>query len=68
MKMYVNVVANPFFAVSGGDGRFEIRNLPAGTYTISALHEKLGEKTAKITVRDGEVAKVDFTFSPADQK
>jgi hypothetical protein len=68
MKMYVNVVWHPFFAVSAEDGSFEIRNLPAGAYTIAALHEKLGEKTAKITVRAGEAAKVDLTFSPADQK
>jgi hypothetical protein len=68
MKMYVNVVPHPFFAVSGDDGGFEIRNLPAGTYTIAALHEKLGEKTAKITVRDGEAANVELTFSLSDQK
>lgn len=68
MKMYVNVVSHPFFSVSADGGSFEIRNLPVGTYTIAALHEKLGEKTAKITVRDGEAVKLDFTFSAADQK
>lgn len=69
MKMYLNIAAHPFFAVSGTDGAFTIRNLPAGTYTVAALHEKLGEKTQKITVKEkGETVKVDFAFSAADVK
>jgi hypothetical protein len=30
MKMYLNVVDSPFFAVSGPDGRFQIKGLPPG--------------------------------------
>src|SRR5262249_19543736 len=34
MKMYVNVVKSPFFAVTSTDGKYEIKGLPPGDYTI----------------------------------
>jgi plastocyanin len=63
MKAYVNVAANPFYAVSDANGNFEIKGLPPGQYTIAAAHEALGEQTQKITVgpKDSKVA--DFTFA-----
>ncbi len=35
---------------SGKDGKFKISGLPPGTYEVEAWHEKLGVKTAKVTV------------------
>jgi plastocyanin len=64
MKMYLNVSSHPFFSVSGQDGGYVIGSLPPGTYTIAALHEKLGEKTQQLTIsKPGETVNVDFTFS-----
>jgi hypothetical protein len=60
--MYLNVVDNPFFAVTGPDGHFEINGLPPGDYTIAAIHEQLGEQTMKITVAPKEAKQVAFTF------
>ncbi len=63
MQAWMAVMPNPFFAVTGPDGKFEIKNIPAGTYEIEAWHEKLGTKTATITVTDGAAQTIDFTFS-----
>ena len=64
MKMYVNVVENPFFAVSDDQGRFAISGLPPGEYTIEAIHEKLGTQSAKVRVEPHRGAVAEFTFKP----
>jgi plastocyanin len=63
MQAYVAVMAHPYFDSTADDGRFEIRNLPAGTYEIEAWHERLGTQTATVTVEDGGSATSDFTFT-----
>jgi plastocyanin len=63
MKAYVTVLAHPYFAVSGADGSFAIKNLPPGEYTLAAVHEKFGEQTMKIKVGAKESAKAEFVFS-----
>jgi hypothetical protein len=62
MSSYINVVKNPFYAVSGDDGSFAIKNLPAGTFTLEAWHEKLGAQTQQVTVTDGQALDVTFNF------
>ncbi len=62
-KAYVAVMDHPFFAVSDEGGRFEIRGLPAGTYTLVVWHEYLGEQELEITVAPGEIRHADFTFA-----
>jgi plastocyanin len=62
MKMYINVVKSPFYAVTGPDGKFEIKGLPPGDYTIAFVHEKLGEQDQKVTVAPKEAKTVDQTF------
>ena len=64
MKMYLNVLPHPYFAVSGTDGTFEIKDLLPGEYTLAAMHEKFGEQTVKIIVAPKEKVKSDFTFAP----
>lgn len=66
-KAYVAVMDHPFFAVSDESGKFEIRGLPPGTYTLVVWHERLGEQELQITVNPGEIRNADFTFD-ADKK
>jgi len=63
MQAWMAVMPHPFFAVTGPDGKFEIKNVPAGTYTIEAWHEKLDSKTVTVIVKDGMAQRIDFTFS-----
>jgi plastocyanin len=65
MKMYINVVKSPFFAVTDKDGKYEIKGLPPGDYTIAFVHEKLGEQVQKVTVAPKETKTVDQSFKAA---
>lgn len=62
MSAFVGVLPHSFFSVTGVEGTFEIKDLPAGEYTLEAWHEKYGVQTQKVTVGEGP-ANVDFTFS-----
>jgi len=62
MAGYVVVNKNPFFAVSK-DGKFEIKNVPAGSYQIEAWQEKLGTQKADVKVEEGKSADVKFSFA-----
>lgn len=61
MRSYIAVFKHPYFAVTGKDGSFELKNLPAGNYTVTVWHGKLGTQSQQITVA-GQPGKLDFTF------
>jgi Polysaccharide lyase family 4, domain II len=62
MNAYVGVVNHPYFAVTESGGRFELKNVPPGTYTIEAWHEKLGAQTQTVTLGEKESKEMSFTF------
>lgn len=67
MRAYIGVVGHPFYAVTGPDGKFEIKGVPPGTYTLVAWHERFKEKTlANVTVAASETkGEQNFTFEAA---
>ena len=64
MNAFVNVSATRFFAVSDAEGHFDLRGLPPGEYVIGAVHEKMGEKTMRVTVISNQTANAEFGFAP----
>ncbi len=62
MKMYINVVKSPFYAVTDKDGKYEIKGLPPGDYTLAFVQEKLGEQDQKVTLAAKDNKTVDQGF------
>ncbi|HVR43534.1 MAG TPA: carboxypeptidase regulatory-like domain-containing protein [Thermoanaerobaculia bacterium] len=62
MNSYMGVLPHPYFGTSDTQGAFRIANLPPGTYTLEAWHEKYGTQTQQLTVGPNEQKEVSFTF------
>jgi plastocyanin len=65
MNAYVGVLPHPYFAVTSGGGKFELTNVPAGTYVVEAWHEKLGTQTQNVTLGEKESKELSFAFKAA---
>jgi plastocyanin len=65
MSAYAGVLEHPYFAVTPPTGSFELKQLPAGTYTLEAWHEKLGTQTQTVTIGENDKKDVTFTFKTA---
>jgi hypothetical protein len=53
------VAANPYYALTGDDGSYEIKDVPAGTYTIATWHQAAGPLSQSVTVPAGGTATFD---------
>ena len=62
MKSYMAVLPHPYHSVSQMNGTFSIANLPPGSYTLVAWHEKYGQQEQQVTVGPKEQKQVAFTF------
>jgi len=60
MSGYVVVVPTPYFAVTDKDGNFEIKNVPAGKYTMKTWSED-GKPTTQAVDLSGATATVELT-------
>jgi plastocyanin len=67
MTAFVVVTDNPYFAVTGADGRFSIPGVPAGTYRVEAWHERFGVKSSLVRVGEDGTARVAFSYRPEDR-
>ncbi len=63
MRAYAGVLPHPAFAVTGPDGRFEIKGLPPGAYTLSVWHERLGVSEQAVTLAVREEKTVPFVIT-----
>jgi plastocyanin len=62
MNAYVGVLDHPYFATTGDDGKFELKTLPPGTYTVEAWQEKLGTSDQMVTIGSSETKEINFVF------
>lgn len=72
MKAWVRVFDHPYFAVTGPDGKFEIKNAPAGKYNIVIWQEGQGwvngGRTGQtITIPSGGTVEVDAQVKPEEK-
>ncbi|MGE0131534.1 MAG: carboxypeptidase regulatory-like domain-containing protein [Blastocatellales bacterium] len=62
MHAWIGAVAHPYFAVTGADGSFQLRNAPPGKYTIEAWHEQLGRQEQQTTLAPSGKSEIVFKF------
>ena len=62
MRAWVAVFDHPYFAVTGPDGAFSMKDVPPGTYKLAFWHEKLGRKVQTVTVTAKAEAKASVDF------
>jgi plastocyanin len=66
MFAYVTVADSPFFAVTDKNGKYTLKNVPDGKYTIVAMHRKAAPASSplseEIEVKGGNVTK-DFSMN-----
>jgi hypothetical protein len=67
MKAYHLPIDHPYAAVSGPDGKFEIKDLPAGKHEFKVWHEKGGElqRALVVTIKPNEPNAVEIPVPAA---
>jgi hypothetical protein len=51
---------NPYYALTDNSGEFEIKDVPAGTYTLKTWDEKLKAASQQVMVEAGKTTTVEF--------
>lgn len=62
MQSWLGVVDHPYFAVTGADGAYTLRDVPPGDYTVGVWHERLGTRDTRVTLAPNGSATADFTL------
>lgn len=65
MSAWVGVFSNPFFTVTDINGHFEIKNIPAGSYSLEIWHERLGTQEHSITISNRQTLEENFSYAPS---
>lgn len=54
MEGWIYVVDNPYYAITGADGKFKITDVPPGTYKVVAVQSFTGPNELSVTVAGGK--------------
>jgi plastocyanin len=63
MGAYIGVFSHPYYEVTGNDGSYTLKGVPAGEYTIEAWHEKYGTQQSKVKVDASGKVTADFKYT-----
>ena len=61
----VLVVGTSLVGTTGADGRYTIRNVPAGAWVVRVLRVGYQEQKKSVTMESGQTVTVDFTLEQA---
>ncbi len=67
MQTWALPITNPYFAMVGEDGKFEIKDVPPGKYKLVAWHPALNHRKPieqEIEVKEGAETAAKFVFKP----
>ncbi len=62
MHAYLFVADDPYHTVTGADGRFQLDQVPPGTYRLTVWHELLGSVESPVTVERGKTSTVNVAL------
>ena len=62
MEGWLFVAQTPYVALVDANGRFSLRDIPPGTYTLKAWHPTLGTKEVEVRVEAGQATTASLTF------
>jgi hypothetical protein len=57
MHAWIMELDHPYYATTGADGHFTIKDVPPGSYTLVVWHEVAGEKSTPVVVAAGQTVK-----------
>jgi hypothetical protein len=63
MHAWIMELNHPYYATTGADGHFSIKDVPPGTYTLAVWHEVAGGSTVPVTVAAGQTVKPKITLA-----
>jgi plastocyanin len=65
MVAYVLVLDQPYFIVSSDDGRFSLKDLPPGKYTVTAWHEKYKPVSTSLEIKRTASTQINLDLQEA---
>lgn len=64
MEGWWYATGTPYYAITSSDGRYVIRGVPAGSYTLRFWQEELGTHSQQVLTQPGTVTVANLTFKP----
>jgi hypothetical protein len=62
MAAWVGVFENHLFSVTNDVGGYEIKNVPAGKYTLVSWHERFGRQEKAIEIAEAQTVETTFVY------